>query len=110
MLTLPPPPRTRNIEEQFRILQSYKEAVLGPQYLTGIMGLLAGPLARLGKLAQGSDDQLNDQDMMELLLTFLKNLLYVPDPAPTNSTSTHQPSLWLCHATCYSHARFLSDA
>ena len=55
-------------------LQEIKEACLDADVVAVLMGLAAGPLSRHPRMT------VEDYQTVQLLLTFMRNLLVVPDP------------------------------
>lgn len=80
-LTMPIDATTANPPLQAGIMQSIKEAFLNPDAIASIVSLVAAPLGRHPRMSE--DDQL----VVQLVLTFIRNLLAVPDPAPGRSAA-----------------------
>ncbi len=80
-MTLPTEPDAVNPGAQLRALQRSKAAFLeGGAALTAALQLLAEPLARFAERGRMSEE---DWKVAQLVLTLLRNLLAIPDPAAT---------------------------
>jgi hypothetical protein len=80
-MTLPTEPDASNPGEQLRALQRAKAMFLEvPAALTAALQLLAEPLARFAERGRMGEE---DWKVTQLVLTLLRNLLAIPDPAPT---------------------------
>lgn len=108
MLTLPPNPKSVNHEGQYANLQQLKLSFIsnGKAFFAVIVRLLADALSRKGKCVSQHyllrllfkmpqyiftiivrERKRRDVDMIELLLTLLKNLLAIPDAQPTQNAA-----------------------
>ena len=84
-MTLPSEPDASNPGEQLRALQRSKAAFLEvPAALTAALQLLAEPLARFAERGRMGEE---DWKVVQLVLTLLRNLLTIPDPAPTAASA-----------------------
>lgn len=73
--------RLRGAAAQLRALQRAKAALLErPAALTAVTNLLAKPFEQYAASGRLSDD---DAKVVQLVLTLIRNLLAIPDPAPT---------------------------
>lgn len=64
----------RNCMGQVESMQAVKEAFLAQDALTVVTALMAEPLARHPRMGQ------QDTLLVQLVITFLRNLLAIPDP------------------------------
>lgn len=79
-LTMPVDPHSDRPALQAAHMRSVKEALLDADALASLLGLLAGPLSRHPAMAE------EDRLAVQLVLTFVRNLLAVPEAADSRSS------------------------
>ncbi|EFJ46824.1 hypothetical protein VOLCADRAFT_92689 [Volvox carteri f. nagariensis] len=88
-LTMPVDPATSKPEIQEGFVRDVKEAMLQPDALVAVLGLIAEPLAAHPRLSP------EQQGAVQLVLVLLRNLLAVPDerPSPTLAAGSSRTRL-----------------
>eukprot|EP00879_Flechtneria_rotunda_P023163 GHRR01024489.1.p1 GENE.GHRR01024489.1~~GHRR01024489.1.p1 ORF type:complete len:154 (+),score=30.84 GHRR01024489.1:1678-2139(+) len=86
-MTMPVDPNTADMARQYAILASIKAVCCGRDLLASLMSLAAGPLSRHPHMTD------KDHQALQLLLTFFRNLVSIPDPAVGASSSAPHSTL-----------------
>jgi hypothetical protein len=81
LLTMPVMPGSRDVPQQILALQKCKHEILLDKNLFVVMMNLAAECLSKGQRTK------EDIDFLELLLTLFRNILHIPDPPPSHSSS-----------------------
>lgn len=104
MLTLPPDKKMRSIDSYVRFLQSYKDAFLKKDVIAVIMNITALSFEKIGR-----DRTTRDIEILELVLTLMRNLLATPDVRMSySSNESHLYSLQDLFISCLEKEHFLT--
>ena len=102
---------SENLAEQRSYLQAFKAALVEGDCLGIIINIVYEPLAAHPDMAE------DDAQIIQLVLTLLRNLLRIADPVPTAASGAHHKTrmrvcqffnfLSVCHMTLTSYNLFL---